>query len=316
MKMNALYILWAASACSGSTPGPRSVAREVTPTRVSVNLVKSTIPIPERDNRTLPLWLIRTGVVQAAQARGATFAIVDTGARVTVVDEAFAAASGIPSTESNVTAREFSGQRLATKVVRRVRLRFGAIDTDEVDAVVLPLPEIFRRLGIGIIWSPQTSVPSSAMFSLDFSKGTLQMTSATQMPEQALPLCRGGFGSGWAAVRASVAGYPALFELDSGANDVSVHAGSVAGRALAAKVSSRKAAAMGAGGVVETLDLGTLTVQIGTTDFQTDTSITPTSAGESPADACRVDGLMGLPVLSHCTLAFTRDRFALQCRAP
>jgi hypothetical protein len=280
-------------------------------------MMKSSTPIPEREGMTLPLWLVEAEVRAPgdATAGAATSAIVDTGARTTVIDRRFAEAQGLTLESSNVVAKDFAGTKLDTLIVRDVSLSFGAWSTKRVNVVVLELPSLFRDLGIGVIWSPQSSVPEGAMLRLNFADGLLDVLDATELVAGAPALCGGPEArvpSAAVLVDATIAGHPVRLELDSGATALSLSAASAAGVALATSPEGESGERIGAGGAVRTVELPPQTVEVVGQQFRAPLSLSP--AAEPASGPCASDGEIGLEVLKSCTVDLTAERFELRCQ--
>ena len=286
------------------------------PSEGVIRLFRSDKPIAEKGGRTLPLWLVEARVAWPS-AKGAvpTSAIVDTGAQTTLIDRRFAVANGLPVESSNVVAKDFAGNRLDTSVINQVTLEIGPLKTQPLNVIVVELPALFQELGIGIIWSPQTSVPRGSMLRFDFGAGTATMQPESAMPHEATPLCKAGDASMPAAatiVPAAIAGQPVRLELDSGATKLGLSSNASVVRLLQQAPGSSVGERIGAGGAERTLEVPPQELKLAGQTYVASVSVA--DEHDSTPGPCDADGEIGLEVLQHCTVDLAADRFVLSCR--
>lgn len=287
------------------------------PSRGELRMFRSDKPIAEKGGRTLPLWLVDTRVEWPAAKGGAsTFAIVDTGARTTLIDRRFALAHGLPVVSSNVVAKDFAGKKLDTSVIHQVTLGIGPWTSRPVNVIVVELPSLFRDLGIGVIWSPQTSVPKGTMLRFNFGAGTAAMEPDTGMAANAALLCKGEEGpvpSAATIVSVLVANQPVRLELDSGATKLGLSGASALAKALQQAPGATAGERVGAGGAERTLEVPPQELKLAGQTYVAAVSMT-SNADPSPG-ACAADGEIGLEVLQNCMVDISADRFGIRCAA-
>jgi predicted aspartyl protease len=303
-----LALCLTSTSCGATTVRPPATTR----------MVKSIKPVPERGGRTLPFWLVGLEVHPRGKPHPggrSTLAIVDTGARTTVIDRQFAETYGLSIESSKVFAKDFAGTALDTWIVRDVRFSIGEWTTKRVNVLVVELPSVLRDLGIGIIWSPQTSVPDGTMLRLNFTDGTLEVLDATELARGAPTVCSGPAAdvpNASLLVDATIAGHPVCVDLDSGATALGLSSASAAGAALESLPDAASGERVGAGGSVPTVELPPQTVEVAGQQFQAPLSLS--LASEPDGGPCASDGEIGLDVLKHCTVDLTADHFTLRCR--
>jgi hypothetical protein len=282
----------------------------------AIRMFRSNKPIAEKGGRTLPLWLVEARVAwPSAKGQVSTSAIVDTGAQTTLIDRRFAVANGLPVESSNVVAKDFAGNKLETSVINHVTLELGPLRTHPLKVIVVELPALFQELGIGIIWSPQTSVPKGSMLRFDFGAGTATLQPESAMPLDVTPLCKAGDASMPAAatiVSASIAGQAVRLQLDSGATKLGLSSASSVVRLLQQAPGSSVGERIGAGGAQRTLEVPPQELKLAGQTYVASVSVAETN--DSTPGPCDTDGEIGLEVLQHCTVDLASDRFALLCR--
>lgn len=302
-------LLLVSAACRSAAP---RVAVE-RPKHTSVALFKSEVPIPEKDNKTLPLWLIALSVRQGARSVGPVVAVVDTGAQVTVIDRAWAANSGLRVSDATMVATDITGRKLTTSAAADVRLGVGGYQAQPTDIVIIDFPEMLTRLGVFAIWSPQVAIAPDALYRFDFADGRLQVDDAERLSQPALPLCVGAGGRAAAlTVDATIAGVAARLELDSGSNDTSVLANTQVGVALSAIEGGEMSTSYGAAGAFASRDLPPQRVEVGGFGGEYAVSVIEAEHG-GPVPDCPSDGVIGLPLLEACRLEVTATHFSLTC---
>jgi len=188
------------------------------------------------------------------------------------------------------------------------------LTTRPVNVIVVELPALFRDLGIGVIWSPQTSVPKGTMLRLNLGAGTAALEPDTGMPTDAPQLCKGEEGpvpSAAAIVSVLVANQPVRLELDTGATKLGLSGNSPLAKALQQAPGVSAGERVGAGGAERTLEVPPQELKLAGQTYVVPVSMT-SNADPSPG-ACSADGEIGLEVLQNCIVDISVDRCGVRC---
>ena len=250
-----------------------------------------------------------------------TTMIVDTGATHQVVGGWVAAQIG-PTAATNDVGIDHAGKTLAlTKLPGATIVVSGWGPIDASDAVVLPIPAALQRQGIGGVLSPQAIATEDRAVVLDFRRGTMTdavlgdaLRTLEKEPGAAIEgevrSCGAGNGA-LVFVRASIAGVEVDAQLDTGATETTVRAGSEVGTRMrpGAKGTST---AVAASGVMRVQTVDGARVKVGALEVETTVGLVPKEARA----VCPSDALLGMDVLRRCQIVMSSKVMKARCSAP
>ncbi len=266
--------------------------------------------------RQFPYPLVRANV-----SGHDTWLIVDTGASHIVLARWLVEAAGLSIEASGQRGEGHTGAEVVTYQVRHPDLRlegWGEVPLDEL--LVVDLPDVFAKLHLGGVLSPQALAPPGHSVVVDMPGKELRLVP----DEWQLDGDRGGDLAPGAArvcpidgytrgavyvVDATIEGRPARLVVDTGASRSDVLLESDAARALLHR-SVRGDASYTASGRVDSRKVPQIELIVGHVAGKVDLSIMP---GEQ-TPSCARDGHLGLDVLSRCVMILSPDRFQARCR--
>ncbi len=252
-----------------------------------------------------------------------TLAILDTGAEGHVITAAFAKKNGLPTVPSAQKTYDAGGRAISLDVIEHPRIDLaGWGPIPDQPAMVIAMPELFQKLGVGIILSPQQLATASRAVVMNFPEKTLR----TQASDAAVrdSAAQGGmhFGSGSVCrdpsahtgyllylIPLSIHGVRANLILDTGNDGANIVKSSAAGQALSARSGPARANAVGAAGAFESAPVREVSAEIGDGERTLDVGLIPPQGDPS----CPNDGTLGLEVLGTCTVTMTPDRAFVRC---
>jgi hypothetical protein len=189
--------------------------------------------------------------------------------------------------------------------------------------LVVPVPPVFGKLGIGGFLAPQALTAEGRAVVLDLRAGSM-----TEAPiDDALRrlkanldgstvlgvrVCGGNSTEGTQlAVGATIEGIAAELKIDSGASHSSLFGGRGAGQRLSDRATGTTQA-YAASGRYAVPTLAGARIKLGSFDARADIDILP----KTPTAPCANDGYIGMDVLKACVLVLAGSRSALRCTAP
>jgi len=252
-----------------------------------------------------------------------TWMLLDTGASHDVLARWLAAELALELAPTLRPAEGHAGEAVETFVVDRPEMvleSWGPLAREQV--LVVDVPVVFERLGLGGLLSPQALVNDGLTVVVDLPNEILYASadSATHGAADGVLLGRGdkpvcqiaGPSPGRVyLLSATVEGVPARLIVDTGAARTDLLDGSAAARAVRHRVvaggASYTAGGRRAGGRVDDA-----TVRVGELSTVLDLGI----MSGAPGGACPRDGHLGLDVLRGCVLELRRNHFDARCIAP
>lgn len=258
--------------------------------------------------RRFPSPLVR-GTVNGKE----TAFIVDTGAQVSVVDAALAVEASL-AVVAGGAAQDPSGTKVPmskTAAPGFVITGLGAIP-DGLTAVIA-LPEVFTKLGVGAILSPQSLAKGGHQVVLDMERNELRLDdpgpTAAQVSNKvfdlgAIQVCRyddHGFSVASLIAQAQIDGVVVPVEIDTGASTTFVVADSAIGKKLAERADGEKKSAVSAAGELETARYAQIEAKIGEVDASGPLMTMPGKRG----GPCGYEGRIGIDRLQKCTLVIS-----------
>lgn len=264
-------------------------------------------------------------LIDAIIAGRSTTLLVDTGATHHVVARWLATELSLPLTSAGDAATDHAGQ--AIPVARLENASFslpgwGAVPVPVL--LVIPVPDILQRMGIGGFLSPQALSSEGRAVILDLRAGSmtdapidealrrLDVSTGATAPFSALRACGGGSVEGTQLVaQATIEGIAAEVKIDSGATHSSLFAERGAGKRLSGRASG-STSAYAASGRYTVPTLRGAHFKLGAFEMTADVDILP----KTPESSCASDGYLGMDVLRSCVLVLAGDRSALRCLGP
>lgn len=281
-------------------PEPKAPARPH-----SATLYFSTIELAP--GRTFPSPLVR-GMVNGKD----TAFIVDTGAQVSVVDATLAADASL-AVQAGGAAQDPSGTKVPmSKTVAPSFVITGLGAIPDAMTAVIALPEIFTKIGVGAILSPQSLARGGHQVVLDMEHNELRLDdagAASQISDRVFDLgpiqvCRyddHGFGVASLITQATIDGVVVPVEIDTGASTTFVVADSAIGRKLAERTDGEKKSAVSAAGELETARYDQIAAKIGEVDASGPLMTMPGKR----VGVCGYEGRIGIDRLRKCTLVIS-----------
>ncbi|MGK4007474.1 retropepsin-like aspartic protease [Sorangium sp. So ce1036] len=249
--------------------------------------------------------------------------VVDTGATHHVLARWLADELGLPLSTAGDVGVDHAGRPVPLSRIDHARVAlsgWGPIDAPVL--LVVPVPDVLRRLGIGGFLAPQLLPSPGRAVVLDLRDG--RMTEAPR--DEAARALRARFGE--AAVielgdcsgpsqgreltaRASVEGIEVTLKVDSGASHSSLFAASPAGKALSPRARGGRSAYAASGRHTVPVLPGAR-LRLAGRDAATDIDLLP----GAPRAACPSDGYAGMDVLRACVLLLAGDGGLAACGPP
>ncbi len=257
-------------------------------------------------------------VVTGTVAGERTLMLLDTGASAHVVAGWLARKTKLPLERRGDTGTDHAGKAVVTARTPRpgfVVDGWGALE--DRATLVIEVPELLERLGIGAFLSPQrlgagvvvVDLPRGELresASLDDEKGALAAWASYARPEaRSLPEARvcldraSSIGGLVFVVPASVADQRVELLLDTGAQRTDLFTTSVAGRTLAPQAVAG-GTLFAASGKITTRTLRQAELVVGEVRTRLDVDLLP---GVSEV-GCPRDGVLGIDALRRCVLVF------------
>ncbi|XXY45622.1 retropepsin-like aspartic protease [Sorangium sp. So ce269] len=249
-----------------------------------------------------------------------TVLIVDTGASHHVLARWLADELALPLSTAGDVAVDHAGRPLAVSRLENAVLALSGWGRVEVPALlVVPMPDVLQRIGIGGVVSPQELARPGRAVVLDLREGRM-----TEVPrDEAARALRARFGE--AAVvelgrcggtnqgseltaRASVEGIPVTLKIDSGASQSSLFAVSAVGKRLSRRATGDRSAYAASGRHTVPV-LSGARLRMAGFDAAADIDLLP---GERRA-TCPSDGFAGMDVLRTCVLVLAEDGGVAAC---
>jgi len=250
--------------------------------------------------------------------------VIDSGAEGHVIAGWLARKLELALLATDHTTEGVAGRQGQLKAVEHPALEVDGLGAlPRRAAMVIDLPEVFEKLGIGLVLSPQYLIDEGEALVIDLgSRKVWKELEATAfegtgrpgklLPEASTcsdPSVRTGYLH--FVVSATVDGEAAELMVDTGADTTSLTTTSRAGKALLARYPSKDDNAMGGAGMVAARKLPPLKVRAGEVEKQVEV---PVLVLEKAEKKCPHDGQLGLDVLGSCTLVLSRSRLAGYCR--
>lgn len=251
-----------------------------------------------------------------------TTMIVDTGATHQVVASWVAEQVGPTKASAGDVGLDHAGKTLSLARLPDAKIAvsgWGPIDAS--NAVVVALPDVLKRRGIGGVLSPHALAAEGRAVVLDLRKGT--MTDAPlddavraldaepgERVDGEVKSCGPG-GGALPYVRATVGGTAVEAQIDTGATQTTVRAGSEAAKGLAGRAKGASSAVVASGTVSAATAEGTR-VKLGALEVETDVALVPKTA----RPACPNDAQLGMDVLRRCVLVLGTSSLAGKCSGP
>lgn len=266
--------------------------------------------------RYFPYPLVR------AKLRGVeTWLIVDTGASHNVMAQWLVDEVGISIEHSGQRGEGHAGEEVQTFVARHPHLSidgWGELPQDEV--LVIDMPDVFEKLGLGGVLSPQGLAPPDHNVVMDLPARELRLVPAEwkmgeargkhlSIDDDAVCAVEGRTTGAVYLVNGNIDGAPARFVVDTGAARTDVLSSSLAARALMPR-SVRGELSYTAGGKVLSRRVKNTTVSVGDVSRDVDISIMP----GRQTDTCTRDGHLGLDLLGRCVLMLSPNGFDARCK--
>ncbi|WP_437508930.1 retropepsin-like aspartic protease [Sorangium sp. So ce1099] len=259
-------------------------------------------------------------LIDAVVAGQPTVLIVDTGASHHVLARWLADELALPLSTAGDVAVDHAGRPLAVSRLENAVLALSGWGRVEVPTLlVVPMPDVLQRIGIGGVVSPQELARPGHAVVLDLREG--RMTEAPR--DEAARALRARFGE--AAVvelarcggpnqgseltaRASVEGIPVALKIDSGASQSSLFAVSPAGKRLSRRATGDRSAYAASGRHTVPV-LSGARLRMAGFDAAADIDLLP---GDRRA-TCPSDGFAGMDVLRTCVLVLAEDGGVAAC---
>nr|WP_231864664.1 retropepsin-like aspartic protease [Sorangium cellulosum] len=267
------------------------------------------------DDRAFPSPLI-----DAVVAGHPAVLIVDTGASHHVLARWLADELALPLSTAGDVAVDNTGRPLAVSRLENASLALSGWGRVEVSALlVVRMPDVLQRIGIGGIVAPQELAGPGRAVVLDLREG--RMTEAPR--DEAARALRARFGE--AAIvelarcggpnqgseltaRASVEGIDVTLKIDSGASQSSLFAVSPAGKRLSRRATGARSAYAASGRHTVPV-LSGARLRMAGFDAAAELDLLP---GERRA-TCPSDGFAGMDVLRTCVLVLAEDGGVAAC---
>ncbi|WP_438041649.1 retropepsin-like aspartic protease [Sorangium sp. So ce128] len=259
-------------------------------------------------------------LIDAVVAGQPAVLIVDTGASHHVLARWLADELALPLSTAGDVAVDHAGRPLAVSRLEDASLALSGWGRVEVSALlVVRMPDVLQRIGIGGIVAPQELAGPGRAVVLDLREG--RMTEAPR--DEAARTLRARFGE--AAIvelarcdgpnqgseltaRASVEGIDVTLKIDSGASQSSLFAVSPAGKRLSRRATGARSAYAASGRHTVPV-LSGARLRMAGFDAAADIDLLP---GER-RDTCPSDGFAGMDVLRTCVLVLSEDGGVAAC---
>lgn len=251
-----------------------------------------------------------------------TAMLVDTGATHQVIGAWVAEQIGPVTRSPGDVGVDHAGKALAISRLPGAQIvisGWGPIDASQ--ALVVPLPGVLSRRGLGGVLSPQALASEGRAVVLDLRRRTMTeveigaaLRALDAEPGAAVfgEVKRCGRGGGALPyVGVEIEGASALAQLDTGATQTTARAGSDVGLALAKRANGASTAVTASGALTVAAAEDTQ-VKLGDLEITTDVAIVPKEA----RTACPNDALLGMDVLRRCVIVLGASAVAVKCEAP
>ncbi|WP_437623669.1 retropepsin-like aspartic protease [Sorangium sp. So ce1151] len=259
-------------------------------------------------------------LIDAVVAGQPTVLLVDTGASHHVLARWLADELALPLSTAGDVAVDHAGRPLAVSRLENAMLALSGWGRVEVPTLlVVPMPDVLQRIGIGGVVAPQELARPGRAVVLDLREGRM-----TEAPRDAaaralrarfgeaavveLGRCGGPNQGSELTARASVEGIPVTLKIDSGASQSSLFAVSPAGKRLSRRATSDRSAYAASGRHTVPV-LSGARLRMAGFDAAADIDLLP---GERRA-ACPSDGFAGMDVLRTCVLVLAEDGGVAAC---
>ncbi|WP_437787544.1 retropepsin-like aspartic protease [Sorangium sp. So ce1097] len=253
-------------------------------------------------------------LIDAVVAGQPAVLMVDTGASHHVLARWLADELSLPLSTAGDVAVDHAGRPLPVLRIDNGRLALSGWGRVDVPALlVVPVPDVLRRIGIGGVIAPQALASPGRAVVLDLRDGRM----AEAPRDEAARALRARFGDAAVAelarcggpnqgseltAKASVEGIAVTLKIDSGASQSSLFAVSPAGKKLSRRATGDRSA-YAASGKHTVPVLSGARLRLAGFDAAADIDFLP---GERRA-ACPSDGFAGMDVLRTCVLVLAED---------
>ncbi|WP_438027071.1 retropepsin-like aspartic protease [Sorangium sp. So ce233] len=253
-------------------------------------------------------------LIDAVVAGHPTVLLVDTGASHHVLARWLANELALPLSTAGDVAVDHAGRPLPVSRIEDASLALSGWGRVEAPALlVVPVPDVLQRIGIGGVIAPQALAAPGRAVVLDLRDGRM-----TEAPSDAaaralrarfgdaavaeLARCGGPNQGSELTAKATVEGIAVTLKIDSGASQSSLFAVSPAGQKLSRRATGDRSA-YAASGKHTVPVLSGARLQLAGFDAAADIDFLP---GARRA-ACPSDGFAGMDVLRTCVLVLSED---------
>ncbi|WP_437744094.1 retropepsin-like aspartic protease [Sorangium sp. So ce1504] len=259
-------------------------------------------------------------LIDAVVAGQPAVLIVDTGASHHVLARWLADELALPLSTAGDVAVDHAGRPLAVSRLEDASLALSGWGRVEISALlVVRMPDVLQRIGIGGIVAPQELAGPGRAVVLDLREGRMTeaprdeaaRTLRTRFGEAAiveLARCGGPNQGSELTARASVEGIDVTLKIDSGASQSSLFAVSPAGKRLSRRATGARSAYAASGRHTVPV-LSGARLRMAGFDAAADIDLLP---GERRA-TCPSDGFAGMDVLRTCVLVLAEDGGVAAC---
>jgi len=253
-----------------------------------------------------------------------TTLLVDTGATHHVVAQWLASELSLPTKKAGDAGTDHTGRAVAVSRIEDANVSlsgWGKIAAPVL--LVIKVPEVLHKLGVGGILSPQALTGDGRGVILDLRLGSMTEATVAEAlgrlgtepggaPPLSLRVCGGGSADGSQLVaKVTIEGFDAEVKIDSGASHSSLFGGQGVGQKLAGRAGGTSSAYAASGRITVPTVQGAK-VKLGTFEGSADIDILP---AKTAAAACASDGYIGMDVLRSCVIVLAKDRSAMRCAA-
>jgi hypothetical protein len=253
-----------------------------------------------------------------------TTLLVDTGATHHVVAAWLATELSLRLTSAGDAATDHAGKAIPVARLEDASFSLPGWGAAPVPVqLVIPVPDILERMGIGGFLAPQALSSEGRAVVLDLRAGSMTDVpidealrrlgaSAGAATLTALRACGDGSVEGTQLVaQATIEGIAAEVKIDSGATHSSLFADRGVGKRLSGRAQS-STSAYAASGRYTVPTLQGAQFKLGAFEITADVDILP----KTPKSPCASDGYLGMDVLRSCVLVLAGNRSALRCLGP
>ncbi len=243
--------------------------------------------------------------------------LVDTGAAMHVLAPWLVREAGLHPDEADGGMYDATGRLLPVSVVRDVAAEldgWGELGPAQ-SFISSPFPNLFERLRIGGLLSPQLLARGDETVMLDFREPSLWLEGPAARPRAVTPpstFCRSPVGrldNLLFLTPVTIDRSVARLTLDSGAGATQLNESSSAGRRALLNSAPTPLSARGlAGRAVPLRVVENATVRLGSAEQRADVFVA--NVGSS---YCAGEGRLGMDVLRSCRVGLGRDHFSISC---